>query len=122
MRKEQKKRYSLREGSKYEEEGLLHASHEIYTKVKVLAEDVKLTISILTRISCDEEAKKLQNDYSDVVKELVSLKQSIWSVPTEGQFDLVTALSPNIQSLEDLKVFVPPEFDLKLCTKLHLHS
>ena len=122
LRKEKKKRYSIREGSKYEEEGLLYASHEIYTKVKVLADDVKLTVTVLTLVSCDKEAKTLQKDYSDVVKNMVSLKQTIWGVPSEEPFDLVAVLSPHIQSLDDLKVFVPPDFDLTLCPKFHLHS
>jgi len=122
VRKEKKKRYSMREGSKFEEEGLLHAMHEIYTKVKVLADDVKLTITSLTAVSCDAEAKSLQTSYNDVVKSMVSLKNSIWGVPPEQSFDLITALSQNVQSFDDLKVFVPPEFDAKLCTKYHLHS
>jgi len=108
-------------GSRFEEEGLLNAMHEIYTKVKVLSDDVKLTITSLTAVGCDQEAKQLQCGYNDVIKAMVSLKQTIWGV--SESFDVITALpTQNIQSYDDLKVFVPPEFDLKLQTRFHLHS
>uniref|UniRef100_H2YH47 Elongator complex protein 1 n=1 Tax=Ciona savignyi TaxID=51511 RepID=H2YH47_CIOSA len=121
-RKQERKRFSLREGSRFEEEGLLQALKESLTSLSTLRCPLQSLLLHASLFHMDKEAESLQSLYH--AARSVSSKNipNIWVLPdstslnaTGPQSTVNSILSSRVgstagepQSFADLEVFIPP--------------
>ena len=122
-RKQERKRFSLREGSRFEEEGLLQALHELYTAFKTVQDEIHSLIFHMSLYYLDNEAAKLQKFFMSTFDIFEKTKSKIWVLPdadstsslnAQSTVNSIIASRSSIQnspcSFEDLEVRVPPKF------------
>lgn len=131
-RKMEKKKFSLKPGSRFEEEGLLNALHELYVAVeRQLADGIEPLIAHLTLASLDTTARNLQGTARKVVDEFRTALPLLWplSPPVEDETAALLREHPlskmcaNAETLDDVRVFIPPKINFaKFEMHLHLSS
>ena len=127
-RKLEKKRFSLKPGSRFEEEGLLNVLHELYRSTEKLSENISALLSNLTLHGLDGEAKELQKSAKSTIDEFKSGVSVIWPIsPPEGEGETGFGQHPlmkmcsSAETLEDVRVFLPPKLNFSKF-EMHLHS
>jgi len=132
-RKQERNKYSLREGSRFEEEGLLQALHQLYTHCFAYADEVQSLLCHLTLFRRDALAKQLQDLYNSLCFTLTRNSTKIWVLPESAfpgsgpQSTVNSILSSRVSGdrdsvrLSDLQVFIPPKVNAKPDSGMHLH-
>jgi len=135
-RKQERKRFTLREGSRFEEEGLLQALHELYAKLQVVEDEIHSLLSHLALFHLDSDANQLQNLYHSTHQLFAQNKNKIWVLSDPDSDSLIGGAQSTVNTIiasrsmatgnkytfEDLEVRVPPKFNSTLKTGLHLYS
>ncbi|XP_065910972.1 putative elongator complex protein 1 isoform X2 [Dysidea avara] len=78
-RKAEKKKYSLKEGSQYEDVALLIALGDIVTNISNMQNDVAQLLTILVQFNKDQLAKQLQSAFATLLGIVKSRIPSIWT-------------------------------------------
>lgn len=78
-RKAEGKKYSLKEGSPFEDIALLRALIQIITVVEKMKEEVHSLLKVLVLFQFDAQASGLQRDYSDLLQLMETSIPDIWS-------------------------------------------
>nr|CAB3242269.1 putative elongator complex protein 1 [Phallusia mammillata] len=132
-RKQQRNKYSLREGSRFEEEGLLQAIHTIIKQLAILKDDINSVISHLALFYLDDEACQLQKLHASTVKIFTKALPQIWTLPDEslgftGAHATVNSILGSQSAarqeeikLSDLEIWVPPKIDSQ-STGMHMYE
>jgi len=112
-RKLEKKKFSLKQGSRFEEEGLLDALHLVYLNMSQLIQSVSCILQNLTLQDLDVEAKELQDVAQTAVKAFKSDMSTIWPISPEQQNEFtphpLSSMCSKAETLEDIRVFLPPK-------------
>ncbi|XP_039257546.2 elongator complex protein 1-like [Styela clava] len=134
-RKKERRGYSLKEGSRFEDLALLHSLKVAINAVDELSGDVKNLCLHLALLHMDSLAETLQKQYSEVRKIIGRLLPTIWSqdliqndqTMTTGPQSTVNSIVASMQNrrsdrndnneekrdFKDLDLFVTPKFDSK---------
>ena len=135
-RKQERKRFTLREGSRFEEEGLLQALRELYTKLKSVEEEIHSLLTHLALFHLDSDADLLQSLHHSTHLIFAQNKNKIWVLPDPDSDSIAGGAQSTVNSIiasryaasgskfsfEDLEIRVPPKFNLSTNTGLHLYS
>ncbi|XP_009859423.2 elongator complex protein 1 [Ciona intestinalis] len=135
-RKQERKRFSLREGSRYEEEGLLQALREVVTNLSALSTSVHSLLLHAALFHMDAEAESLQSLY-DKTRSIASKNiTNIWVLPDSSELNgtgpqstvnSILSNRANVNnsepgSLADLETFLPPKADLNVKFGMHIYG
>ena len=135
-RKQERKRFSLREGSRFEEEGLMQALRENYLKLQAIEEDIHSLLLHLALYHLDSEANSLQSLFHATHKLFTEAKDKIWVLPDPNSDSIVGGAQSTVNSIiasravtsstnmsfDDLEVRLPPKFRSGKHTGMHLYS
>ena len=135
-RKQERKRFTLREGSRFEEEGLLQAFHELFRKVNTVEDEIHSLLLHMALFHMDSEASQLQDLHYSTRQVFTQTKSKIWILPDLDSDAVVGGAQSTVNSIiasrsmtsgikcsfEDLEVRVPPKFFATINTGLDLYS
>ncbi|XP_043669587.1 elongator complex protein 1 isoform X1 [Vespula pensylvanica] len=120
-RKQERKLLSMKEGSTFEDLGLIRALHEIITKTYKQKDEVDLLTQMLLYFNDDEVAEKLQDIMKSFLAIIESSKSKIWdkSAPTSLSLNEIDSIDICIskkhqetlmpQKLVEPHIMYPPE-------------
>lgn len=77
-RKIERKKYSTKEGSPYEDLGLVAALHEIYTAADAMVAGITTLCTMLVTFKFDHEASRLQRSVAYLLSKMEEKKNEIW--------------------------------------------
>uniref|UniRef100_A0A8B9PLY6 Elongator complex protein 1 n=1 Tax=Apteryx owenii TaxID=8824 RepID=A0A8B9PLY6_APTOW len=133
-RKAERKRYSLKEGSPFEDVALLEALGENVRAVETV-KDIHILLKQLVLFGYDEQAGELQRVLEDILHLMETSLPEIWS-PELRQSSLNPVLGPNSTAnsimaayqqkrmvtpvVQDPELLIPPKLNKNLQWKLHL--
>ncbi|NXG25553.1 ELP1 protein, partial [Grallaria varia] len=134
-RKAERKRYSLKEGSPFEDIALLEVLGENVRAVETVKGDIHILLKQLVLFGYDEQAGTLQRVLEEVLQLMESSVPEIWT-PDMQQSSVNLVLGPNSTAnsimaayqqkrmmpsvVQDPEVLTPPKFSKNLQWKLHL--
>ncbi|NXH41735.1 ELP1 protein, partial [Dicaeum eximium] len=134
-RKAERKRYSLKEGSPYEDIALLEALGESVRAVETVKGEIHILLKQLVLFGYDEQAGALQQVLAEVLQLMETSVPEIW-IPDLQQSSVSLVLGPNSTAnsimaayqqkrmmppvVQDPEVLTPPKFNKNLQWKLHL--
>ncbi|XP_025966946.2 elongator complex protein 1 [Dromaius novaehollandiae] len=134
-RKAERKRYSLKEGSPFEDVALLEALGENVRAVETVKGDIHVLLKQLVLFGYDEQAGELQRVLEEVLHLMETSLPEIWS-PELQQSSLNPVLGPNSTAnsimaayqqkrmvapvVQDPELLIPPKLNKNLQWKLHL--
>ncbi|XP_062455173.1 elongator complex protein 1 isoform X2 [Rhea pennata] len=135
-RKAERKRYSLKEGSPFEDIALLEALGENIRAVETVKGDIHILLKQLVLFGYDEQAGELQRVLEEVLHLMEISLPEIWS-PELQQSSLNLVLGPNSTAnsimaayqqkrmvaapvVQDPELLIPPKLNKNLQWKLHL--
>ncbi|XP_032530786.1 elongator complex protein 1 [Chiroxiphia lanceolata] len=134
-RKAERKKYSLKEGSPFEDIALLEVLGENVRAVESVKGDVHILLKQLVLFGYDEQAGALQQVLEEVLQLMETSVPEIWT-PDLQQSSVDLALGPNSTAnsimaayqqkrmmppvVQDPDVLTPPKFSKNLQWKLHL--
>ena len=135
-RKQERKRFSLREGSRFEEEGLLQALHEVYRKMKANDEDIHSLLLHLSLFFMDDEARALQTLFESTHKLFAQGVSKIWPEPEPNDNASVFGAQSTVNSIlasrfstpsnqagfDHLEIRIPPKFTPAMKTGMHMYT
>ncbi|XP_035718153.1 putative elongator complex protein 1 isoform X1 [Vespa mandarinia] len=108
-RKQERKLLSMKEGSMFEDLGLMRALHEIITKTYKQKDEVDLLTQMLLYFNDDEVAEKLQDIMKSFLAIIESSKSKIWdkSAPISLTFYEVNSIDDTCISKKHQETFIP---------------
>ncbi|XP_043500282.1 putative elongator complex protein 1 isoform X1 [Polistes fuscatus] len=107
-RKQERKLLSMKEGSMFEDLGIMRALHEIITKTYQQKDEVDLLTQMLLHFNCDEVAEELQDSMKKFLAIIESSKSKIWDKSAPISLSLYEADSiDNVVSKKSQETFVP---------------
>ncbi|XP_047349459.1 putative elongator complex protein 1 isoform X1 [Vespa velutina] len=108
-RKQERKLLSMKEGSMFEDLGLMRALHEIITKTYKQKDEVDLLTQMLLYFNDDEVAEKLQDIMKSFLAIIESSKSKIWdkSAPISLTFYEVNSIDDTCISKKQQETFIP---------------
>ncbi|XP_046821517.1 elongator complex protein 1 isoform X2 [Vespa crabro] len=108
-RKQERKLLSMKEGSMFEDLGLMRALHEIITKTYKQKDEVDLLTQMLLYFNDDEAAEKLQDIMKSFLAIIESSKSKIWdkSAPISLTFYEVNSIDDTCISKKHQEMFIP---------------
>lgn len=107
-RKQERKLLSMKEGSMFEDLGIMRALHEIITKTYQQKDEVNLLTQMLLHFNCDEVAEELQDSMKKFLAIIESSKSKIWDKSAPISLSLYEADSiDNGVSKKSQETFVP---------------
>ncbi|RLW00037.1 hypothetical protein DV515_00009225 [Chloebia gouldiae] len=134
-RKAERKRYSLKEGSPFEDIALLEVLGESVRAVETVKGEIHILLKQLVLFGYDEQAGALQQVLEEVLQLMVASVPEIWT-PDLQQSSVSLVLGPNSTAnsimaayqqkrmmpsvVQDPEVLTPPKFNKNLQWKLHL--
>ncbi|NXC44125.1 ELP1 protein, partial [Penelope pileata] len=134
-RKAERKRYSLKEGSPFEDVALLEALGENVRAVDSVKGDVHILLKQLVLFGFDEQAEGLQQVLEEVLQLMETSIPEIWTPALQQSF-LNPVLGPNSTAnsimaayqqkrmvgpvIQDAELLIPPKLNKNLQWKLHL--
>nr|XP_021392787.1 elongator complex protein 1 isoform X2 [Lonchura striata domestica] len=134
-RKAERKRYSLKEGSPFEDIALLEVLGESVRAVETVKGEIHILLKQLVLFGYDEQAGALQQVLEEVLQLMVASVPEIWT-PDLQQSSVSLVLGPNStansitaayqqkrmmpSAVQDPEVLTPPKFNKNLQWKLHL--
>ncbi|XP_054667124.1 elongator complex protein 1 isoform X2 [Grus americana] len=134
-RKAERKRYSLKEGSPFEDMALLEALGETVRAVETVKGDIHILLKQLVLFGYDEQAGALQQVLEEVLQLMESSIPEIWT-PDLQQNSVSPVLGPNSTAnsimaayqqkrmvtpvVQDPELLIPPKLNKNLQWKLHL--
>ncbi|XP_067172653.1 elongator complex protein 1 isoform X2 [Apteryx mantelli] len=134
-RKAERKRYSLKEGSPFEDVALLEALGENVRAVETVKGDIHVLLKQLVLFGYDEQAGELQRVLEDILHLMETSLPEIWS-PELQQSSLNPVLGPSSTAnsimaayqqkrmvtpvVQDPELLIPPKLNKNLQWKLHL--
>ncbi|XP_053858912.1 elongator complex protein 1 isoform X2 [Vidua macroura] len=134
-RKAERKRYSLKEGSPFEDIALLEVLGESVRAVETVKGEIHILLKQLVLFGYDEQAGALQQVLEEVLQLMETSVPEIWT-PDLQQSSVSLVLGPNSTAnsimaayqqkrmmppvVQDPEVLTPPKFNKNLQWKLHL--
>ncbi|XP_041879523.1 elongator complex protein 1 isoform X1 [Corvus kubaryi] len=134
-RKAERKRYSLKEGSPFEDIALLEVLGESVRAVETVKGEIHILLKQLVLFGYDEQAGALQQVLEEVLQLMETSVPEIWT-PDLQQSSVSLVLGPNSTAnsimaayqqkrmvppaVQDPEVLTPPKFSKNLQWKLHL--
>ncbi|XP_069736437.1 elongator complex protein 1 [Phaenicophaeus curvirostris] len=134
-RKAERKRYSLKEGSPFEDTALLEALGENVHAVETVKGDIHILLKQLVLFGYDEQAGVLQQVLEEVLQLMEASIPEIWT-PVLQQSSINPVLGPNSTAnsimaayqqkrmmtpvVQDPELLIPPKLNKNLQWKLHL--
>ncbi|XP_030092760.1 elongator complex protein 1 isoform X1 [Serinus canaria] len=134
-RKAERKRYSLKEGSPFEDIALLEVLGESVRAVETVKGEIHILLKQLVLFGYDEQAGALQQVLEEVLQLMETSVPEIWT-PDLQQSSVSLVLGPNSTAnsimaayqqkrmmspvVQDVEVLTPPKFNKNLQWKLHL--
>ncbi|XP_017590845.1 PREDICTED: elongator complex protein 1 isoform X1 [Corvus brachyrhynchos] len=134
-RKAERKRYSLKEGSPFEDIALLEVLGESVRAVETVKGEIHILLKQLVLFGYDEQAGELQQVLEEVLQLMETSVPEIWT-PDLQQSSVSLVLGPNSTAnsimaayqqkrmvppaVQDPEVLTPPKFSKNLQWKLHL--
>ncbi|XP_037228727.1 elongator complex protein 1 isoform X2 [Falco rusticolus] len=134
-RKAERKRYSLKEGSPFEDTALLEVLGENVRAVETVKGDIHILLKQLVLFGYDEQAGALQQALEDVLQLIETSIPEIWT-PDLQQSCVNQVLGPNSTAnsimaayqqkrmmtpiVQDPELLIPPKLNKNLQWKLHL--
>ncbi|NWT12489.1 ELP1 protein, partial [Vireo altiloquus] len=134
-RKAERKRYSLKEGSPFEDIALLEVLGESVRAVETVKGEIHILLKQLVLFGYDEQAGALQQVLEEVLQLMETSIQEIWT-PDLQQSSVSLGLGPNSTAnsimaayqqkrmmppvVQDPEVLTPPKLNKNLQWKLHL--
>ncbi|XP_061873877.1 elongator complex protein 1 isoform X3 [Colius striatus] len=134
-RKAERKRYSLKEGSPFEDMALLEVLGESVRAVETVKGDIHILLKQLVLFGYDEQARVLQQGLNEVLQLMETSIPEIWT-PDLHQSSVNPVLGPNstansimaayqqkrmvIPGVQDPELLIPPKLNKNLQWKLHL--
>ncbi|XP_053910460.1 elongator complex protein 1 isoform X2 [Cuculus canorus] len=134
-RKAERKRYSLKEGSPFEDTALLEALGENVHAVEAVKGDIHILLKQLVLFGYDEQAGALQRVLEEVLQLMETSIPEIWT-PVLQQSSINPVLGPNSTAnsimaayqqkrmvsavVQDPELLIPPKLNKNLQWKLHL--
>ncbi|NXU55125.1 ELP1 protein, partial [Turnix velox] len=134
-RKAERKRYSLKEGSPFEDLALLEALGENVHAVETVKGDIHILLKQLVLFGYDEEGGALQKVLEEVLQLMETSIPEIWT-PDLQQTSVNSVLGPNSTAnsimaayqqkkmmtpvVQDPELLIPPKLNKNLQWKLHL--
>ncbi|XP_039589107.1 elongator complex protein 1 [Passer montanus] len=134
-RKAERKRYSLKEGSPFEDIALLEVLGESVRAVETVKGEIHILLKQLVLFGYDEQAGALQQVLEEVLQLMETSVPEIWT-PDLQQSSVGLVLGPNSTAnsimaayqqkrmmppvVQDPEVLTPPKFNKNLQWKLHL--
>ncbi|XP_053787286.1 elongator complex protein 1 isoform X2 [Vidua chalybeata] len=135
QRKAERKRYSLKEGSPFEDIALLEVLGESVRAVETVKGEIHILLKQLVLFGYDEQAGALQQVLEEVLQLMETSVPEIWT-PDLQQSSVSLVLGPNSTAnsimaayqqkrmmppvVQDPEVLTPPKFNKNLQWKLHL--
>ncbi|KAK2583885.1 hypothetical protein KPH14_001159 [Odynerus spinipes] len=118
-RKQERKLLSMREGSMFEDLGLMRALHEIITKTYRQKDELDLLTQVLLYFNDDESAEKLQDSMKNFNEIIEKNKPKIWDKSAPTSFSEINSIDNCIlkqnqetllpQKLVESHIMYPPE-------------
>ncbi|KAM9587120.1 elongator complex protein 1 isoform 2-T2 [Morphnus guianensis] len=134
-RKAERKRYSLKEGSPFEDMALLEVLGENVRAVETVKGDIHILLKQLVLFGYDEQAGALQQVLEEVLQLMETLIPEVWT-PDLQQSSVNPVLGPNSTAnsimaayqqkrmmapvVQDPELLIPPKLSKNLQWKLHL--
>ena len=106
-RKLERKKHSTKEGSAFEDLGLVTALHELISSTCKLVDPVSCFLAILLSLNLDAEAKKIQVDLSNLLILIKKNQNQIWLLDndTENESSKTTELGPGMTTENAIEAF-----------------
>ncbi|XP_077988781.1 elongator complex protein 1-like isoform X3 [Glandiceps talaboti] len=136
-RKAERKKYSLKEGSEFEDLGLLEALSSVIQKVDKMKDDIASLLKVLVQYHYDKEAVSLQSTLDSVVQVIDKSVHHIWKTEIDMDSSSLPVLGPKSTAnsialammdatrsskplnVEELAFHIPPKINKDTKWKLH---
>ncbi|XP_048826491.1 elongator complex protein 1 [Brienomyrus brachyistius] len=127
-RKAERKKHSLKEGSPLEDVALLYALTEIIHAVDKLRDEVHTLLKALVLFGLDPQARRLQQDYGEVLLLLESSIPAVWpedlqqsSAPVMGPNSTANSIAASLQQPRPSPVDIQQNAEICIPPKMKSH-